>query len=620
MKLALVTRFAILCLVCVVTLALVMGFALSYLLTHAVSEWEWENTAAFTRRSVELLGLEALFTAGLDPSAQARWGAEISRLFAGLPEVVRLKVWDRRAAVLWSDEPQLIGRRFLDNQELQIALEGKVAVEVKSLRGTEHLFERGKFPTLAEIYVPIFAKNTGEVIGVVEVYKRPVRLLTTISRGRLVIWGISLAGALALYAVLLPLVRQVYGREIQEQTLLAQAKKLEADVAARTQDLERQSEQLLQAQKMEAVGLLAGGVAHDFNNLLTVILGRSGLLAERLAPEDPLRRHAELVQTTAARAAALTQQLLAFSRKQVLQPQVLDLNTIVSGAGKMLRRLIGEDIRIVTVLDPRLARVKADLPQLEQVILNLAVNARDAMPNGGRLTLETANVELDESAARDRGLTPGPHVMLAVTDTGIGMDAETRARIFEPFFTTKEAGKGTGLGLSTVYGIVRQSGGSITVDSQPARGATFRVYLPRVAEAGPVGDLATGSRRRRGSETVLLVEDEEEVRELAREILESEGYSVVLAADGPEALGVVQRHRGRIHLLLTDVVMPEMSGSELARHLQQRDPDLKVLYTSGYTDDTLVRHGVSEARAALLHKPFTAESLGWKVREVLDGG
>ncbi|MBI3454881.1 MAG: response regulator [Candidatus Rokubacteria bacterium] len=620
--LALVSRFALLSFLCVISLALAMGFALSSLLTHAVSAWEWENTAAFARRSLEFVGLDTLFTAPQDQGARERWRVELSRLFSGFPEVVRLKVWDRTATILWSDEPHLIGRRFPENEELRTALTGKVAVEIKKLTAEEHVYERGKFVTLAEVYVPVFSRETGEVLGVLEVYKTPVRLFATIRQGQLIIWAISLAGGLALYTVLLPLVRQVYGREIQEQTLRAHAEKLEAEVAARTRALQRQTEQLLQAQKMEAVGLLAGGVAHDFNNLLTVIQGRGELLQNRLTPDDPLRRHVELIQSTAERAATLTRQLLAFSRKQVLQPQVLDLNAVVSGMEKMLRRLIGEDIALVTALDPGLGRVKADLAQLEQVILNLVVNARDAMPHGGRLTLETASVEWDETAARrDHGIPPGRYVVLGVSDTGVGMNAAIKAHIFEPFFTTKGPGKGTGLGLATVYGIVNQSGGGVTVDSEPERGATFRVYLPRVEqEAAGAKEAESRVPPRRGSETVLLVEDEEGVRDLTREILESYGYAVLEAADGSAALRVSARHPGPIHLLLTDVVMPEMSGSELARRLRPLRVEMKVLYASGYADDTIVRHGVSAARAALLPKPFTPEALGFKVREVLDTG
>jgi signal transduction histidine kinase/ActR/RegA family two-component response regulator len=378
--------------------------------------------------------------------------------------------------------------------------------------------------------------------------------------------------------------------------------------------------QLEQIQKMDAIGRLAGGVAHDFNNLLTVILGRTEILLEPLPPEDPMRRGIELIRRTAGRAAELTRQLLAFSRKQVLEPVVLDLNTVATEMKDMLGRLIGEDIALLTTPSPGLGRVKADRGQIEQVLMNLAVNARDAMPQGGRLILETAEVELDEEYARRHvGARPGPHVMLAVSDTGTGIPREIRSQIFEPFFTTKEPGKGTGLGLATVYGIVKQSGGYIEVESEPGRGTTFRIYLPRfdapsaAGDRGPRPAAATG-----GTETILLVEDEEGVRELARDILRANGYTVLEARNGPEALLICERHQGPLDLLLTDVVMPRMSGRELAERLAPLRPDLRVLYMSGYTDDAVIRHGVLGAGTAFLQKPFTPAVLVQRVRETLD--
>ncbi len=379
-------------------------------------------------------------------------------------------------------------------------------------------------------------------------------------------------------------------------------------------------QQLRQSQKMEAVGQLAGGIAHDFNNLLTAITGYSELTMMRLQAEDPLLRNLEEIKKAGDRAAALTRQLLAFSRKQVLQPKVLDLNSVVSGLENMLRRLIGEDVDLRTVLKPELGSVKADPGQIEQVIMNLAVNARDAMPRGGKLTIETGNVFLDEEYARRHvAVSSGQYVMLAVSDTGTGMDEETQARIFEPFFTTKELGKGTGLGLSTVYGIVKQSGGSIWVYSEPGRGTTFKVYLPLVGEGGQE------YRRRdeveeavRGTETVLLAEDEEVVLRLAREVLETYGYRVLEAANGGAALLICERHEEPIHLLITDVVMPEMSGRELADRLASLRPDMKVLYMSGYTDNAIVHQGVLDEEANFIQKPFAPRLLARKVREVLD--
>jgi PAS domain S-box-containing protein len=385
-------------------------------------------------------------------------------------------------------------------------------------------------------------------------------------------------------------------------------------------DRKKLEEQLRQSQKMEAVGRLAGGIAHDFNNMLTVITGYSELLLQSLAPGSPLRNTVEQIKQAGERAAGLTGQLLAFSRKQVLQTKVLDLNAVVADMDKMLRRVIGEDIDLLTVLKPGLGRVKADPGQLEQVMLNLAVNARDAMPQGGKLTIETADVELDAAYAR-RHVTvkPGPYVMLAVSDTGCGMDAETQARVFEPFFTTKEQGKGTGLGLSTVYGIVQQSGGNIWIYSEPGRGTTFKIYLPKVEEAADMGDpVVAHMQQPRGTETILLVEDNPNVLGLARTVLQGQGYSVLEAPKGERALEIREQHNGAIHLLVTDVVMPGMSGRELAERLATSYPEMKVLYLSGYTDESIVHHGVLDHGMAFLQKPFTPDALARKVREVLD--
>ena len=378
--------------------------------------------------------------------------------------------------------------------------------------------------------------------------------------------------------------------------------------------------QLVQSQKMEAVGRLAGGIAHDFNNLLTVITTSCDLLLEDLAASDPKREDVDQVRKAADGAAALTRQLLAFSRQQVLAPQIVNLGDVVYGVEKMLRRVIGEDVDLVTVLGPDVGAVKADVGQLEQVLMNLAVNARDAMPTGGKLTIETANVEHDPDYAREQEAAPvSRFVMLAVSDTGTGMDEATKARIFEPFFTTKELGKGTGLGLATVYGIVRQSGGFIWVYSEPGLGTIFKIYLPQVdavAEAGAAA-AATGTSQR-GTETVLLVEDAAAVRSVIHEALVRQGYTVLDAPNGAEALHIAASHPGPIHLLLTDVVMPGLSGRQLSDQLATVRPDTRVLYTSGYTDDAVVRHGVLESGIAYLQKPFTIDGLARKVREVLD--
>jgi PAS domain S-box-containing protein len=388
------------------------------------------------------------------------------------------------------------------------------------------------------------------------------------------------------------------------------------DVTERNR-LERQFQQ---AQKMEAIGQLAGGVAHDFNNLLTAILGYSELLLQTFPEDDGRRQDVEEIQKAGQSASSLTRQLLAFSRKQILEPVVLDLNAVVANLHRMARRLIGEDIEIITHLDPALGRVKADAGQIEQVFLNMAVNARDAMPAGGTLTIETGNVELDESyVGTHPGAAPGPHVVLALSDTGHGMDEQTQSHLFEPFFTTKEKGKGTGLGLATVYGIVKQSGGSIRVYSEVGHGTTFRVYFPRV-EGVAVSLVSARSpvQPPTGTETILLAEDSSGLRKLARKVLERYGYTVLDAPNGDEALQICERHQGAIHLLLTDVVMPGMSGRALADRVTSLHPATKVLYTSGYTDSAIVHHGVLAAGTAFLQKPYAPEALARKVRDVLD--
>jgi PAS domain S-box-containing protein len=394
------------------------------------------------------------------------------------------------------------------------------------------------------------------------------------------------------------------------------------DITARKQTEEalyRSEEQLRQAQKMEAVGKLAGGVAHDFNNLLTVINGHTALSLRRLGQDGPLYPKLEAIREAGERAASLTRQLLAFSRKQIMQPKVLDLNHVIFETNKMLQRLIGEDIDLLIGLTPDLGKVKADPGQIEQVLMNLSVNARDAMPKGGKVTIETQNVLIDEEYSRRHlSVRPGRYVMLAVSDTGCGMDAATQERIFEPFFTTKGTGKGTGLGLSTVYGIVKQSGGNIWVYSEVGRGTTFKIYLPCVDHhAEDFKSIAEAAQATPGTETVLLVEDEEMVRNMTREILQESGYRVLEAAHGHEALHVAEQHDGPIHLMLSDVVMPQMSGRELAEQLSPRRAEMKVLYMSGYTDDAIVHHGVLDEGMAFIEKPFTPSALTRKLREVL---
>jgi PAS domain S-box-containing protein len=380
--------------------------------------------------------------------------------------------------------------------------------------------------------------------------------------------------------------------------------------------------QLRQAQKMEAIGTLAGGVAHDFNNILTTIIGNAGLALMGVGKDDTLREEIEEIKISGERGAALTRQLLAFSRKQIIHPKILDLNELLTDIEKMLGRLIGEDIELLTIPSPELWQVAADPGQIEQVIMNLVINAKDAMPKGGKLTVETANVDLERNYFRNHGIKekqPGSYVMLAVSDTGIGMDKETQEHIFEPFFTTKEIGKGTGLGLSTVYGIVKQNNGFIWPYSESGHGTTFKIYLPKAK-----GDVAAEKKEQHpvaelgGSETVLIVEDDDSLRKLAQKALRQHGYSVLEAENGEDALRVSEEHGGSIDLMITDVVMPKMSGKETAERLQPLYPQMKVIYMSGYTDDAIVHHGVLVPGLNFLEKPFTPEDLARKVREVLD--
>jgi two-component system, cell cycle sensor histidine kinase and response regulator CckA len=378
-------------------------------------------------------------------------------------------------------------------------------------------------------------------------------------------------------------------------------------------------EQFRQSQKMEAVGRLAGGVAHDFNNLLTVICGCSEMLLNGMPPGDSTRNLLVAINKAGERGATLTRQLLMFSRKQVLQPKVLDLNAMVADSEKMLKRLVGEDVDLVAVLDPALGRVKADLGQVEQVLMNLVVNARDAMPEGGKLTLETANAVLDQTYCRSHAeIQPGRYIMLAVSDSGCGMDEQTRTHVFEPFFTTKDPGKGTGLGLAMVYGFTKQSGGHASVYSELGIGSTFKIYLPEVEATPSSGELpASIAKMPHGDETILLVEDEGGVRTLARQILQTCGYTVLEAAHGIEAIRLAEEHQGPVHLLVTDVVMPDMGGRRVAERVAALKPDVKVLYLSGYTDDAVIRHGVLTSQTDFLQKPFTPIMLAQKVREVL---
>jgi two-component system cell cycle sensor histidine kinase/response regulator CckA len=455
---------------------------------------------------------------------------------------------------------------------------------------------------------------------------RPVSFYQT---NRTAIWG-ALLFMLLQAAVIGALVVNIGRRRRAEQALAAQAEHL----AASNADLERLNlslrremnerrhaeEQLRQAQKIDAIGRLAGGVAHDFNNLLTVIGSYADILVQTLSPLDPARPHAEHIRQATERAAGLTHQLLAFSRKQVMQPRVVDLNVVVRELESMVGRLIGEDIQLTVRLSEQPATVVVDAGQIEQVIVNLAANGRDAMPGGGQLVIETRHLSLTADELEDRpGMAPGAYVQLVVTDSGKGMDAETQARIFEPFFTTKAPGEGTGLGLSMAYGIVKQSGGWIWVYSEVGQGTTFKIYLPATDAPAAVRAPAPPKFIRASSgETVLLVEDQDDVRTLTLRILEREGYVVLPAASGRDALALAASHANRIHLLLTDVVMPGLSGREVAEQLTAMRPGTRVLFMSGYTDNVIAQRGVLDPGTAFLSKPFTPETLAAKVRDVLD--
>lgn len=434
----------------------------------------------------------------------------------------------------------------------------------------------------------------------------------------------KVVGALSLYSAVSGYFSDEEERALLEETGLDISFALEMIEAEEERQRARAEqakleEQLRLAQRMESIGRLAGGIAHDFNNLLGVIIGYSEIALLDLPGDDPLRETLQEIKKAGGRAAELTHQLLAFSRQQVIEPKVFDLNAAISDLNRMLQRMIGEDIRLSMSLAGELGRIKADRGQIEQVIMNLVVNARDAMPSGGRLTIETANVDLDDAYAREHfPVVPGRYVLLAISDTGLGMDAETQKHIFEPFFTTKELGKGTGLGLSTVYGIVKQSGGYIWVYSEINKGTTFKVYLPRVEEAAEAVVKTQAERPLEGNETILLVEDADGIRRLTQQCLESKGYTILAVGDAPEALRLAKEYASPIHLLLTDVVLPSLGGPEMAKQLTSERPEIRVLYMSGYTDDAIVHHGVLEPGIAFLQKPFSVDDLWNKVRAVLD--
>ena len=601
MKLPSGSKFGVLSFLCVMALALSMGFALSSLLTHAVAEWEWENTAAFTRREVELTGVDALFLAPQTAQTGDHWARESSRLLLGLPEVVRVKVWDREATVLWSDEPRLIGQRFPDNLELQKALAGNVAVEIKTLTGREHAYERGRFTTLAEVYVPIVSRTTGEVVGVIEVYKSPVRLFATIRTGRIVIWTISLAGALILYLLLIPLVRQVYGRQVREEALQAYTVQLEQQVTERTRELQAQREALFQTEKVAAMGQLLAGVAHELNNPLTTIVGYTQLLLSRVG-NGPIAERLDKIAKSAERCTRIVTNFLALARQYPPERQLVALDQLVEEAVELLAypfRLDGIEVRRSFGSD--LPQIWADPHQLQQVVVNLLTNAHQAMrdtPPPRRLTLTTRH---EPTAHR---------VLLEVADSGPGIPPDVQARIFDPFFTTKRPGQGTGLGLSLCRGIVEGHGATLRLETTRGEGATFVVELPvGTPPAAAEGPRAVEALRPTPGVTILVVDDEPDVAQLLAEALELDGHRVEIVTSGSSAL--VRLQERPYDLIFSDIRMPGLDGPELYREVARCRPGLerRIVFVTGDTMNPTTRQFLEQTGASSVSKPFGIDEI-----------
>jgi len=594
-------KFAVLSFLCILVFALTMGFALSSLLTRAVQEWEWENTAALARREVELRGIDTLLAAPRRAPLDERTRHEFSRLMQGLPEVVRIKVWDRDAMVVWSDEPRLIGQHFSDDDELKEALAGEVTVEIKTLEGREHTYERPSYTTLAEVYVPIFSKTSGQVVGVVEVYKNPLRLLATIQRARFVIWTLSLAGAAILYLVLFPLVRQVYGRQVREEALQAHAADLETQVMVRTRELEAQREALFQAEKVAAMGQLLAGVSHELNNPLSTIVGYTQLLLMRVGA-GPMAEHLEKIAKSAERCTRIVTNFLALARQYPPERQLTRLNQLVDDAVELLAYSLRIDnVEVIRRLAPDLPQLWADPHQIQQVIVNVLTNAHQALRGVStrrRLVLTTRYERTSE------------RIVLEVADSGPGVPADISGRIFDPFFTTKAPGQGTGLGLSLCRGIIDSHDGVFRLETTPGGGATFVIELPAGAPAGADGpQRAEAGLDPAPGKTILVVDDEPDVAELLSEALLLDGHRVDTANSGAAALN---RLRDRSYdLVFSDMKMPGMSGVELYDEVARRRPGLerRIIFITGDTLNPVTKQFLDRTGAVSLSKPFHVDAI-----------
>ena len=601
MRLASGAKFAVLSFLCIMLFALTMGFALSSLLTRAVQEWELENTAALARREAELRGIDTFLEMPRRTALDERARHEFSRLMQGLPEIVRIKVWDRDATVVWSDEPRLIGQRFSDDDELKEALAGEVTVDIKTLEERENTYERPSYTTLAEVYVPIFSKKTGQVIGVVEVYKNPFRLLATIQRAHIVIWTLSLAGAVILYLVLFPLVRQVYGRQMREEALQAHAADLETQVVVRTRELETQREALFQAEKVAAMGQLLAGVSHELNNPLSTIVGYTQLLLLRVRT-GPMADHLEKIAKSAARCTRIVTNFLALARQYPPERQLTRLNQLVDDAVELLAYSLRIDnVEVIRRLAPDLPQLWADPHQLQQVIVNVLTNAHQA------LRAVSTRRRLAVTTRYERA---GDRVVLQIADSGPGVPADIVDRIFEPFFTTKAPGQGTGLGLSLCRGIIDGHDGTFRHQPTPGGGATFVIELPAgtPAEAGDAEQAETGLVPAPGKR-ILVVDDEPDVADLLAEALVLDGHRVDTANSAADALTRLAAQG--YDLVFSDMRMPEMSGVELYEQVALRWPGIehRIVFVTGDTLNPVTKQFLDRTGAVSLSKPFDVDAI-----------